>query len=195
MVGLQTASELITFLLQTAVEWCVSLFLVRIVRSSRIRFRIWLAMYFVFAVQWGWMLAGILRRHLPGDDGGISSNSALVTTGQRLTLSTPWANRISCILLVFASCYLVTLLGILLRAASQRVRLLKALRYKVAPSGRLSRMFEIVTLQVPSRDCKLWVLPGLASPATLGWWRPRSLFPPCARPLTTRIWRRSSGMS
>ena len=177
MVGLQTASELITFLLQTGVEWFVCLFLVRIVRSSRIRFRIWLVMYFVFAVQWSWMLAAILRRYLLGNAGGVSSDTALVATGQKLALSTSWANRISWILLVLASCYLVTLLGILLRTASQRVRLVKALRYKVAPSGRLSRMFEIVTLQVPSRDCKLWVLPGLASPATLGWWRPQIVVP------------------
>lgn len=177
MVGLQTASELITFLLQTAVEWCVCLFLVRIVRSSGIRFRIWLVMYFVFAVQWAWILAGILRRHLLGNAGGISSGTALVATGQILRLSTPWANRISRILLVLAACYLVTLLGIVLRAASLRVRLVRALRYKVAPSGRLSRMFEIVMLQIPSSDCKLWVLPGLTSPATLGWWRPQIVVP------------------
>jgi hypothetical protein len=28
------------------------------------------------------------------------------------------------------------------------------------------------------RGCELWVLPGLRSPATLGWWRPRVIVPP-----------------
>src|SRR5579871_1391040 len=108
MVGLQTASDLITFLLRTAVEWCVCLSLVRIVRSSRVRFHIWLGMYFVFAVQWAWMLGTFLRHELLGDAVGISNGAALVETGQRLTLSKPWASRISWSLLVLAACYLIT---------------------------------------------------------------------------------------
>src|SRR5215469_17009221 len=176
-MGLRTASELITFLLQTTVEWSACAILVRIVRSPRIRFHLWFAMFVAFFVQWAWMWAGIIQRILLNSAPGVRSSAESMATGQRLTISASWVDRIVWLLSVIALCYIVVLLGLVLRSALMRVRLSKALRYRTVPSERLSQMFGNVMLLVRSRDCKLWVLPGLASPATLGWWRPQIVVP------------------
>lgn len=177
MMGLQAASGLVTFLLQTAVEWCVCVLLVRIIRSPRVRFRVWLGMFSAYFVQWIWMWAGILGSSPLRNVSAVSEGVAVRSAGQSLALSSLWVDKISWILPLLAVSYGVVLFWILVRAALRRVRLAKALQYKAAPSERLSRIFHSVRLRFPLHGCRMWVLPGVASPATLGWWRSQIVIP------------------
>ena len=177
MMGLQAASGLISFLLQTAVEWCICVLVVRIIRSPRVRFRIWLAMFCAYFVQWISMWAGIFGSGSLRYVRAVSEGAAVAPAGQSLALSSLWVDKISRALPLLAVGYGVVLFWILVRAALTRVRLARALQYKAAPSERLSRMFHSVRLQFPLYGCKVWILPGVASPATLGWWRPQIVIP------------------
>ncbi|HEX2919229.1 MAG TPA: M56 family metallopeptidase, partial [Edaphobacter sp.] len=76
-----------------------------------------------------------------------------------------------------AVCYGVALCGLAMQTIRGRFRLKKALKFRSAPSERLSRVFREVSLVVPSRNATLWILPGLPSPATFGWLRPRVIVP------------------
>jgi hypothetical protein len=57
------------------------------------------------------------------------------------------------------------------------------MRHKSAPEPQLATSFYEAMEQTAGRGyelrgCELWVLPGLPSPATVGWWRPRVIVPP-----------------
>src|SRR5215469_1647429 len=175
-MGLYAASAFITFLLQTTVEWAVCLLLVRVARSPRTRFHLWLAMLLTAFLQWVWLWAGIARRALLTTV-EVSRSSTVGDTGHRLTLNPGWEKRIATVLMALAICYVIVFLGLLLRAAWLRVRLSKALRHKVATSQRLSQVFRELRLLTPFHDCRLWALPGLTSPATFGWRRPQIIVP------------------
>jgi hypothetical protein len=74
----------------------------------------------------------------------------------------------------------------MLGALAARVRLARAMRHRSAPTERVATAFQEAVeqaglggeLDCSPWECELWVLPGLSSPATLGWWRPRVIVPP-----------------
>lgn len=177
-MGLYALSALITFLLQTTVEWGFCLLLVHIARSPRVRFRLWLALFVAMFLQWARILGGIAQRSLSRAQLTESPIPAVSTSGHAIVLSPNWEKRAIAILVVLVFCYGVVLCGLILRSLWSRFRLKKALGFRVPPSDRLSRVFQEVSLFVPSRDCKLSVLSGLTSPGTLGWRRPQIVVPP-----------------
>lgn len=176
-MGLYALSALITFLLQTTTEWCLCLLLVHIVRSPRVRFRLWLALFIAVFLQWAWILDDIARRSLSRAELTVSPVPALSTSAHAVVLSQNWENRAAALLAALALGYGVVFCSLIMRALWGRFRLRKALDFRVAPSSRLSRIFQEASLLVPSRGCKLWVLSGLTSPGTLGWWRPQIVVP------------------
>ena len=175
-MGFYAASALITFLLQTTVEWAVCLLLVRVARSPRTRFHLWLAMLLTAFLQWVWLWAGVARRALLTTV-EVARPSTVSKTAHTLILNPGWGKRIATTLIALAICYVAVLFGLLVRSIWLRVRLSKALSYRVATSERLYQLFREVRLLTPFRDCQLWALPGLASPATFGWRRPQIIVP------------------
>jgi beta-lactamase regulating signal transducer with metallopeptidase domain len=188
-LGLLAASGLVSFLLKTTVEWLVCLMLVRIAGSAKIRFSLWLAMLLGFVVQWVWMWTGVVRAafasasgfhaeaHAGGSAAGAVAAGTPVAVGAGIAAD---AARAMAVLLV---CYGSMLAWRMVGALAARVRLARAMRHKTAPQQRLVASFQEALEQAAVdgyrlRDCELWVLPGLASPATLGWWQPRVIVPP-----------------
>ena len=94
-----------------------------------------------------------------------------------VALSMQWAEYLPQLFRVLACCYVGGIVVLGVRVAARRVRLQRAMQYRIKPSRALQAVFDDSARQMPSRGCKLWVLPGLASPATLGWWRPQILVP------------------
>jgi len=84
---------------------------------------------------------------------------------------------------VLVACYLGVVVWRMLGSLAARVRLARALRYKSTPDRRVATTFREVAEQTEGlgrelRGAEVWVLPGLTSPATLGWLRPRVIVPP-----------------
>jgi hypothetical protein len=84
---------------------------------------------------------------------------------------------------VLLICYGSMLAWRMLGTVIARVRLERAMRHRAAPRELLARSFQEALDYTASyghrlRDCELWVLPGLPSPATIGWWQPRVIVPP-----------------
>jgi beta-lactamase regulating signal transducer with metallopeptidase domain len=184
-LGLLAASGLVNFLLKTTAEWLVCLVLVRITRSARTRFNLWLTMLLGFVAQWVWMWTRILRAAFPatsvtGPASGVTAHAARITVAETL------AGTVAQAMGVLLVCYIAVLAWRMLGTLAARVRLTRAMRHKCAPDGMLANSFQEALEQTAGygaklQDCELWVLPGLPSPATLGWWQPRVIVPPVCR--------------
>jgi beta-lactamase regulating signal transducer with metallopeptidase domain len=184
-LGLLAASGLVNFLLKTTAEWLVCLVLVRITRSARTRFNLWLTMLLGFVAQWVWMWARILRAAFPAAS-AAGSATGVAAHAARITVAETWAGTVAQAMAALLVCYMAILAWQMLGTAAARVRLARAMRHKSAPDGMLANSFQEALEQTAGygaklRDCELWVLPGLPSPATLGWWKPRVIVPTACR--------------
>ena len=177
--GLPAASALASFLLRTAVEWLAVLALARTAATARVRSRLWLGMLAAFAIQWLWTLAAIARAvflALRFVSGPVLGAQIAGVPPAGIAVSSGAASSVALAMAVLLAVYCAGIVWQLLSAALARVRLAHALRHRRDPDRRLLEIFE---RSLAGRDlrCELWVLPGIASPATLGWLRPRVLLP------------------
>jgi bla regulator protein blaR1 len=182
-MGLLAASALVSFLLKTSAEWLVCLLLVRIAGSARTRFNLWLTMLLGFLAQWIWMWAQILRGAFAPANPAATGASAATLPAQRISVATPLAGTVAQALSVLLICYVAVLAWRIIGTVVARLRLARAMRHKTAPDPTLARSFQEALEQTTAHaarlhDCELWVLPGLPSPATLGWWKPQVIVPP-----------------
>ncbi len=186
-VGLLAASGLVNFLLKTTVEFVVCLLLVRIAGTARSRFNLWLTMLLAFVAQWIWMLAGVARAALPASVAAVSGAAGMpAAVGKRIAIAAPMAGTVAQGIVVLLAAYAVILAWRTMGTLAARIRLARAMRYKSAPDGRIAETFQEVVEQASGlgrevRGSELWVLPGLTSPATLGWLRPRVIVPPACQ--------------
>jgi beta-lactamase regulating signal transducer with metallopeptidase domain len=185
-VGLLATSQLVNFLLKTTAEWLVCLLLVRVAGSARTRFNLWLAMLLGFLTQWVWMWTRILRAAFPAAAAFSAAVPASVGTSlhaTRIAVATPLAGAVAQAMVALLACYVAVLAWRVIGTLAARVRLARAMRHKGLPGVALATSFQEALKQTAGhgykrRDCKLWVLPGLPSPATLGWWQPQVIVPP-----------------
>ncbi len=138
--------------------------------SSR-RFRIWLlfllssAAYWIYSLYRGWMML----RH----QGLVSAAS----TAHANSIRTPvWLSAHAAMLAgrglqVASLAYALGLAILLILAVRNYLLLRKALRFRTAPPVALRNAFADLATDLHAPRCELWVLPGISSPASLGWVR------------------------
>jgi beta-lactamase regulating signal transducer with metallopeptidase domain len=175
---------LVSFLLKTTVESLVCLAVVRLAGSARWRFNLWLAMLLAFAVQWGWMWLQIARAALPLN--AVGSGAVLephADAVRRISVAHPVAGTLGTVMAPLAFVYAVVLVWRVVGVLVARLRLARAMRHARLPSERLAQAFAYVLGEAQAAGvelsrCELRVLPGIASPATVGWRRPVVIVPP-----------------
>lgn len=174
--SLRIASTASSFLLQSALAWVACVLLTRIFVTHRARFRIWMAFLFVFVGEWARMLLTAL---VPGAGNEIETTSYASQLHQSHRVSVmPWTARDMSMLVGILCCsYCAVVLALLVREAASHSRLRRALYYRRAPSATLQGTFDRLVSSQGLKGCSLWFLPGLGSPATLGWWRPQVVLP------------------
>ena len=181
-LGLQAASGLVSFLLKTTAESLVCVAMVRLAGSARWRFNLWLAMLLAFAAQWGWMWLEIARAAWPSVSAASAGSHDAEAVG-RISVAHPIAGTLGWILAALAIIYAVVLVWRGFAVVAARMRLARAMRHARVPSPRLAQEFAYVLGEaqaagVELNHCELRVLPGIASPATVGWRRPVVVLPP-----------------
>jgi beta-lactamase regulating signal transducer with metallopeptidase domain len=178
-VGLLAASGLVNFLLKTSLEFLVCLLLVRVAGSARSRFNLWLTMLVAFMAQWIWMWAGVLRAAFPAEVRlvGAAANSH-AAAGKRIAIAVPTAGTVAQVVAVLLAIYVAMVAWRVFGTLAARLRMARAMRYKTAPEAQIAATFQEVAEETSATNCELWVLPGVSSPATLGWLRPRVIVPP-----------------
>ncbi len=182
--GLLAASELVTFLLRTTIEWLICLLLVQMAKSAKVRFNLWLTLLTAFVAQWLWMGVEIFKCLLPAHSTKPVSQdataSAAAVFAEHVAIVPATAELVSRAMVLCLVCYVAVFAWGVLGSLAARSRLLDAMRFKEAPDDRLAECFANAIRQ-RQMNCELWVLPGLPSPATVGWWKPQVIVPPlCA---------------
>jgi beta-lactamase regulating signal transducer with metallopeptidase domain len=178
-LGLQAASGLVNFLLKTTVEWLVCLALVRLAGSARWRFNLWLTMLLAFVAQWGGMWVHLARVAFPWVPvAGVTVPLPHIEAARRISVAQPVAGTVAAIMASLAIAYVAGLAWRGLGSAAARVRLARALSLGRVPGDHVAAAFDDVVREVQAGGVQLWVLPGIESPATLGWWRPKVVVPP-----------------
>jgi beta-lactamase regulating signal transducer with metallopeptidase domain len=186
---LRALSALASFLLQTVAVSLVCGLLARLATSAHRRFQIWLCMLLAFTARWLWMGTGLLLSEYPGlfdrqvpivsmafrMEGAASGLEP--AAAHTFLLSTPSITHVPQVMAILAGCYLLMVLALGMGGVVRRIRLHRAMRFRIEPSQALQSVFHAVADQRSFCGCTLWVLPGLTSPATLGWWRARILVP------------------
>ena len=185
-LGLQAASGLVSFLLKTTLEWLVCLLLARFAGSAKSRFNLWLTLLLAFVTQWTWMWGRIVRAAFPAHSPVIAAVTGVSGgPGRHIAVAAPMAGAVATAVVATLLVYAAMVAWRMLGALAARVRLARAMRRRRAPADWVATTFQEVVEQTALggesggalRECELWVLPGLSSPATLGWWRPRIIVP------------------
>jgi beta-lactamase regulating signal transducer with metallopeptidase domain len=175
---LLAVSALAGFLLQTFAAWLLCLLLARLSPSAHRRFQLWRLLVVAFAARWIWVIAGLLFPHFPAASGIVRESALLpLAPARAVPVSPHWTALLLPVVRALAACYLAGLLFFAARGLARRTRLRRALRYATQPSRALESQFLACARLLPIPPPELWIFPGLSSPATLGWWRPRILLP------------------
>ncbi len=178
-VVLQIAGLLISFVLRLALFYLLCLGVARLCHSPRYRFALWLAFLGTSVAYWCalcWEAAGVWR-----DAGAGSSAHAWAAGGvsggmRALLLPASWHALVRVSGWLAPAAYLLGVLWLAGWVAWKHATLRRSLRPAVLPSPALERIFRR-TCSLLGIQCELLIVPGLSSPATAFWWRPRVLLP------------------
>ncbi|MBN9614586.1 MAG: M56 family metallopeptidase [Acidobacteriales bacterium] len=163
------------FLLKVSVAYLFCWLLTRIATAATIRFVVWLSYLTLTGAYWIYCVAQVYFNSMAftiGMTGSMASSSGLTWT-----LSTSVAQIIGSLLSSIFLIYAGALLVIVCLGGWKRIQLARALSYRTAPPEKLTRTFETIKSEMRVSDCGLWLLPGLTSPATLGWLKPAVYLP------------------
>ena len=174
-LSLYFAATLISFFLQVAAGYIACSLLSRLLSRPRQRFAVWMAFLSASGLYWIALAAWSAQRAFHpaagdlGPDGGASRSSYVVPLA--------WSSSILKASEVCLVVYAVVLVLLTAFSVWSRVRLRLVLRHgRPAPDSWLP-LFETACRDLGVSRCRLMILPGISSPSTVGWLRPRILLP------------------
>lgn len=169
-------SILCGFFLKTSLGYGFCWLIARFSTSPALRFLVWLFFLGLTSAFWICSMSVVSSRIWMGATGKVAT-STLQTGRHGVELSSGDVKTAGLLLSVAFVLYLSVLVLMAVAGAWRRVQLARALSYRSEPTGTLDRVFGGVAAEVGAPRCRLWVLPGLTSPASLGWLRPAIYLP------------------
>ena len=167
-------STLCGFLLKVSAAYFLCWLLARIATSAATRFVVWLSYLMVTGAYWIYCVVHIYSSSLAP---AVATGPITSPSGLTWTLSTSVAKIIGSLLGPIFLFYAAALLVMVCLGGWKRIQLARALSYRTAPLEKLTRAFEAIESELHVSDCDLWLLPGLTSPAALGWLKPAVYLP------------------
>ncbi len=159
-----------------AICWTVS----RLLQSPQKRFTLWLSFLLGAVFYWCFLAAELFGFHSLAstafvlDPGSQTSPIPAIRTWQlpaSCAGALAWSIGVACLL------YVVTVTWLLASAVRNQLRLQWVLRFTTAPINAIRDRFMPIAQQLGISRCRLLVLAGLTSPATVGFLRPVILLP------------------
>jgi beta-lactamase regulating signal transducer with metallopeptidase domain len=178
------AAALLGFLLKTSLCFIALSVVTRLIRSASYRFALWMAYLAGTAIYWVGLLFVALELS-PFGSAARSSTETMAATATAHSIFPAWV--ISQSWGVYAgpglrvlSYWYITVLGIaLLMHIRKHIRLRRMLTFAY-PDVDLRSLCDDIAASLAVRRYRLLILPGLPSPATVGWLHPTVLLPsPC----------------
>jgi beta-lactamase regulating signal transducer with metallopeptidase domain len=176
---LYLAGILFSFFLQIAVAYLACSLLNRVLSRPGQRFAVW--MLFLAASSGYWIAlaswhAGVFLFNGAGQ-APVAEPNSITASSTPFLVPFSWSRRILVASEALAAAYVAIFLLLIMVFFWRRLRLRLLLRYGQPASSALHQLFETTCRDLGISRCDLMVLPGIASPSTVGWLRPRILLP------------------
>lgn len=168
-------SALCGFILKITAAYFLCWLLARIATSAAARFVVWLAYLMITGAYWIYCILHFYRSSLITT--GVPARGLGSPSGITWTIPSSIAQIIGTLLGPICLFYAAVLVVMALLGVWKRIQLARALSYRTAPSEELTRTFETIESELHLSNCDLWLLPGLTSPAALGWLKPAVYLP------------------
>ena len=165
----------VTFLIRIAVVWMFCFVASRLLRRPGQRFMLWLVFSVVTAAYWTVVLLEFTL--LPAGSSGLHAASL-----GHIVVSSTWEPAFAALTWLLGSAYLLGLIVFLCSRVYNRLRLRRLLQFGCAPAKEFSAGLEKLCREMGVKRCELLILPGIVSPATVYWLKPRIIFPALAKP-------------
>ncbi len=181
---LTIAASLLDFLLKSSLCFVAVLVLVRLILSARLRFAVWFT-YLVGSLVYANALAIqilhlllVSRNVFPVSAPAAAAGATRLGSHALWTLPAAYAPFVEALLAVFVVGYLLAVAVTLTLHLHRQAHLRRALLFAYHPPKVLDALSQSLAdeLQLPATT--VLVLPGLTSPATIGWLHPVVLLPP-----------------
>ncbi|HEY6306414.1 MAG TPA: M56 family metallopeptidase [Candidatus Angelobacter sp.] len=175
---LHFAGTFLSYSLQVGIVYLACCLLNRLLRQPQHRFFMWMAFLVGSATYWVSLLWS--------ERSGFFSTAA--AAGQSPAASAPawahsflvpldWSHNILVAGQVIGLVYVFVVVALAGVAVWQHLRLRLLLRHATQPSQALATLFQETRREFKASRSRLLILPGLGSPATACWWKPRILLP------------------
>lgn len=143
----------------------------------RQRFMVWMAFLGGSAAYWIAVVCSSVKILAANGTTAGEAPSSTTSFPYLFLLPLSWSRTVLVASEVLAAGYLATILFLTMAAAWRHLRLRLALRHGRRACGAVSEIFDVARASLGISRCSLMVLPGITSPATVGWLRPRILLP------------------
>ncbi len=175
---LQFAGTFLTYCAQVTAGLVLCLVLCRLSPAAERRFRVWLV-FILLSGAWG--LIQVLRAVLEVREGiAVYSPSLAIPELHRSYLwlvPQQWKPFLAVAAPISLMVYMTVAATLLAACVWRQVRLHLVLRHGRPAEAELAELFETIRRRSGAGSCDLTVVPGVVSPATAFWWKPRIILP------------------
>lgn len=175
-------SIFVTFSIRIAVAWLFCFVCSRLLHRASHRFILWLVFSLGTAAYWAFELSNFIF-----SAGGSASVHLYPGALAHVVVSASWEPVFAAITWFLGGTYLLGFMTICTFRLYNRIRLRQLLQFGSKPPAELSAALDKLCREIGVKRCELVILPGIASPATVYWLRPRILFPEMAQQQTSEF--------
>jgi beta-lactamase regulating signal transducer with metallopeptidase domain len=181
-VCLHFAAACLSYFLKVTAAFFASWILTLLLGKPRQRFIVWMVFLVGSAVYWLELIVSEFKALVVGTAGVVNAPISAPAVPHSFLLPSAWSHNTLITIQCLGAIYVAVSLSLIGMAVWKHVRMRLLLRHTIDASPALNGLFldisrDMGLSQSRSSRTKLLVLPGLASPATAGWWNPRILLP------------------
>ena len=169
---LYAISVFLTFSIRVAVVWLFCFIFSQILRRPNHRFTLWLFFAVGSVAYWLESLASIVFG-VPT----VTPASAHTISLSHIAVSSSWEPVFAAVSWILMGAYLAGFLGLCATRVWSRYRMGRLLEFGTKPSPEFAASLEAMCDKMGVKRCELLVIPGISSPATVYWLKPRILYP------------------
>jgi beta-lactamase regulating signal transducer with metallopeptidase domain len=181
-VCLYFAATFLSYFLRVTSAFIACWMLNRLLAKPRQRFIVWMVFLLGSAAYWLELVVSEIKVLVAGTAGVANAPVSVSPIKHSFLLPLAWSHNTLITIQCLGAIYVAVSLSLIGMAVWKHVRMRLLLRHTVDASPALNALFfdisrDMHLSQSRISRTRLLVLPGLASPATAGWWTPRILLP------------------
>lgn len=168
--SIQALSIFSAFCLRVIVGYAICLVIARAAVSADFRFFVWLSFLIFATLYWVYCLFKLISPMLgstarDGSRGAAAALSSVLLSDRAISCT-------GLFLSIAGVVYCIILGAAIVIEMLKYVRLVRVLRYRVLAPRFIQEALDRVRTEMTGPNCRIWLLPGLPSPASLGWLEP-----------------------